>query len=94
VEDSKAIILLPICLVLAFLLIIYLKNPSRKFMESYVKENHIDVVVERAPCIPPLRLWLNARRLDSWCRLRYPDGTVKWVRLRPTLTSYKVEFFD
>jgi hypothetical protein len=94
-DDSQAKVLILIVLVLTtFLLLFNQKGGPRRFIEDYVKENHLDVVIERRPWALPMRLWFKGRKFDTWFRLRYADGQVKWARIRPTLNSHKLELFD
>jgi hypothetical protein len=93
-QGYEALVVIPVALVLTFLLIQVKAKWSRKAMEACLKENRIGAVVEKANGIPPLRFWLRNRKSDSWCRLRYDEGSIKWARLRATFGGRKVELFD
>jgi hypothetical protein len=32
--------------------------------------------------MPPVRLWINNRKGDSWALVKLPDGKSRWARLR------------
>lgn len=92
-KGAESLAIIPIVLVVAGLLIYFKAKWSRSLMEKYLVENGIDATVEKAG-IPPLRLWLKNRKGDSWCRLRYTDGSARWARIRSTFGGRRIELFD
>jgi hypothetical protein len=56
----------------------------RAALDKFEQETGTKLEIEKAG-IPPFRYWLFNRKGDCWGRVRFPDGTVKWVRYRDSL---------
>ncbi|OAI57847.1 hypothetical protein AYO47_07420 [Planctomyces sp. SCGC AG-212-M04] len=75
-------ILLILFVVPVFLGFLWLKaKMARGYVEKRLKADGVDAEILKVG-IPPLRLWLKNRKGDSWCKLRFADGSEKWARLR------------
>ena len=53
----------------------------RHGLAKYEEQTGTKLELEKSG-IPPIRYWLYNRKGDCWGRVRFPDGTVKWVRYR------------
>ena len=78
-------LLLVLVTVPAFLGFLWLKaKMARGYVEKRLKADGVEAEIVTVG-IPPLRLWLKNRKGDSWCKLRFADGSEKWARLRGRL---------
>ena len=93
-QGNEALVVVPIAIVVTFFLIRLKAKWSRRAMENYLQQNQIEAEVEKANGLPPLRFWLRNRKGDAWCRVRYPDGSTQWGRLRSSFSGRRVDFFD
>jgi hypothetical protein len=67
----------------------------QRALDKYAEETGVKLELEKSG-IPPLRFWWRNRKGDCWGRVRLPDGSVKWVRLRDRLfgSGSPLTFFD
>ncbi|HVJ69371.1 MAG TPA: hypothetical protein VM510_15415 [Caulifigura sp.] len=78
-------LLLVVFVVPLFIGIVWLKfKLGRGAIEKRLQAEGLDAEIVKVG-IPPLRLWFKNRKGDSWGKLRFPDGTEKWGRLRGRL---------
>jgi len=44
--------------------------------------------------MPPLKYWIKNRKGDCWGRVRFEDGTEKWVRYGTRIMGAGLVFYD
>ncbi len=71
------------------------RNASwKKWVEAWLEKEGLQGEVIPA-FMPPLRLWLNNRKGDFWCQVKFEDGTQRWARARRGLFGQgAVELLD
>jgi hypothetical protein len=80
-RDSEGLLLI-VFVVPVFLGLMWLKfKMARGAIEKRLQSEGIQAEIMKVG-IPPLRHWLSNRKGDSWCKLRFSDGSEKWARLR------------
>ncbi|MBL8810261.1 MAG: hypothetical protein JNM43_08795 [Planctomycetaceae bacterium] len=89
-----AVLVIPLGIVLAYFLIKWKYRKTCEHVLATLQQHGVQGEIIPG-FMPPLRLWLHNRKGDGWCRVRLPDGVMKWARYRNTLFSGpSVEFFD
>jgi len=63
-------------------------------IQRYNEANGTSYVIDKIG-MPPVKLWINNRKGDTWARLKLPDGKSRWARLRSRqISGDPLTFFD
>ena len=83
-KNMSMLLAAPFIIGLTVLLVMWKAKRTRAQLERYIEEHNLDAKIDKVG-IPPLRFWLRNRKGDGRARLRSPDGTVYWTRVRRKL---------
>ena len=73
--------------------LVFKSQTNSSTLDKYLAENRIDAEVQKTYFLP-FRFWFKNRKGDHWRKLAYPNGAVKYARVRNRLTGTTVDIFD